>query len=112
MSRVLYTSIDEFSLMLIDSPSILDFSSLVPVLFFTYNELCYFTMTYVNILFVFVTKYITYFTQSFRLIHLNSDSYSHCHIFLLNLKKCCSFTNLTFLISKTKFVYINLYGCF
>ncbi len=63
-SRKLYASIDRFSLIPSGPPGILDFPSLAAILSFTYSEPCYLTVIYVITLFVFVTTYVTYFTQT------------------------------------------------
>ena len=65
MSRELYASIDGFFLIPSGPKVILDFPSLAAILTFTYSEPCYLTVIYVIIPFVFVTKYVTYFTQTF-----------------------------------------------
>ncbi len=64
--------IDRFSFIPSGPPGILDFPSLAAILFFTYSELCYITLIYVITLFIFVTIYFTYSTQTFQ-IHLYSQ---------------------------------------
>ena len=65
MLYTLYVSIGRFSFILKSFPSILDFFFLAPILFFTYSEPCYLKVTYVITLFVFVTIYVIYFSQTF-----------------------------------------------
>ena len=61
----MYAFIDRFSLIPSGPSGILDFPSLAAILFFTYREPCYLIVAYVITLFVFVTKYFTYSTQTF-----------------------------------------------
>ncbi len=60
----MYASIDRFSLIPSGPPGILDFFSLAAILSLIYSEPCHLTVTYVITLFVFVTKYVTYLTQT------------------------------------------------
>ncbi len=60
----MYTSIDGFSLIPLGSSEIQDFLSLAAILSFTYSEPCYLTVNYMITLFIFVTIYVKYFTQT------------------------------------------------
>lgn len=51
---------DSFFFIPTDPYSNSDFSSLVVILSFTYSKPCYLTMIYAIILFLFMTKYVTY----------------------------------------------------
>ncbi len=83
---------DRFSLIPSGPPGILDFLSLAAILSFTYSKPCYFTVIYVITLFVFVTTYVTYSTQTFYIHIYHSRSYSFAAL-ILRLKKCLTMSS-------------------
>ena len=60
----MYASIERFSLIPSGLSGILDFLSLAGILSFTYSEPFYLTVIYMITLFVFVTTYVTYSSQT------------------------------------------------
>lgn len=63
MSCILNTFMNKFYFIPKNPPDILDFNFLIEFISFIYSEFYYLILTYMLIIFVFVTEYITYFIQ-------------------------------------------------
>lgn len=80
LSYAMYTHMNRYFFIPTNPIRILDFFSLLAILYFSYGWFFYIIVKYLIMLFVFVTKYVLYFTQIFMMIFLCNSFYNDTYL--------------------------------